>query len=107
MPEARWHSSAFLWIGLTLVSVGVAGALLISLVPIGTNLARFYQVGFAMFLVVVTIVIGVVIITTWAAHRWRSSRTLLEEMGVTPPLSRDEPWLEDVIRRRRPPETPP
>lgn len=103
MARIRWRSSIALWVGLSVVALGLLGSVLVSTAPYGPSSRGSEVVAFELWLSVVAVVLGLVIITTWGAHRWGSRRQLSEELGITPPHIREEPWLKDVIDRRGPP----
>ena len=103
MQRIRWRSSVALWVGLSVIGIGLLGGALVSTAAYGPSNGRSEVVAFELWLTVLTVVIGLVIVATWGAHRWGSRRRLSEELGVTPPHPREEPWLKDVIDRRSPP----
>lgn len=103
MHRSRWRSTVAFWTGLAIIGLGLVGALLVSTAAYDPLNGTSEVVAFELWLTVVTVVIGLVIVVTWGAHRWGSSRRLSEELGVVPPRYREEPWLKDVIDRRGPP----
>jgi hypothetical protein len=100
----RWHSSLVLRIGLVFFGVATVLGTLASVTVASPGSTRALYVTLVWGLAVVTIVFGSVIVATrGGAHSWVSGRKLSEELGMTLPSHRDDPWLRDVIERGPPP----
>jgi len=91
---SRQFSRVWVWIGLAILAVG--------LLPVWLLLTGYRLPGSSGVLLIFTpfvVVVGIVVLATWGAHRWGAGRSLAEDMGVVQPSFNEESSFTDVIRR--------